>query len=132
MADPTDIRNAPGAEAAMHGFSTTTKSLQDFASEVQRMSKDSMNSTSEMMEKLRGAKTMEEVVTIQTSYMQQSFSHYADYTRRLSELMMTLPKEFAKQGQAAYKQGTDALNKATATATENAEKIGEQFNQHNG
>ena len=132
MADPTDFRNTPGAEAAMNGLSTATKSLQGFASEVQRMSKDSMNHTSAMMEKLRGAKTMEEVVAIQTAYMQQSFSNYADYTRRLSELMMTLPMEFAKQGQTAYKQGADAVNKATETAKEHAETIGEQFNQHNG
>ena len=122
MADTMDPRKMPGADAAMNSMSTAAKSLQSFASEVQRMSKDSMTQTSEMMEKLRGAKSMEDLVGIQTNYMQQSFSQYADYTRRLSELMMAVPMEFAKQGRGAFQQGADAMTKA-------GDKIGEQMHK---
>ena len=129
MADTNDFKSVPGADAAANTMSTASKSLQSFASELQRMSKDTMNQTSEMMEKLRGAKTMEDLIAIQTSYVQQSFTHYADYTKRLSELMLTMPMEFAKQGRSAFQQGTSAMTKATEQAGEQLQKAGEQFNQ---
>ena len=96
MADPSDIKNTPGYDSAVNSYSTVTKTMQTFASEMQRMSKETVDSTSHLMEKLRGAKTMEEVVAIQTSFMQQSFSNYADFTRRFSEMMMSVPMELAK------------------------------------
>ena len=129
MADSSDFKSVPGADAAMNTMSLASKSLQSFASELQRMSKDTMNQTSEMMEKLRGAKTMEDLVAIQTSYVQQSFSQYADYTKRLSELMMTMPMEIAKQGRSAFQQGASAMTKATEQAGEQMQRTGEQFTQ---
>ena len=127
MAD--DFKSIPGADAATNTMSMASKSLQSFASELQRMSKDTMSQTSEMMEKLRGAKTMEDLIAIQTSYVQQSFTHYADYSKRLSELMLTMPMEFAKQGRNAIQQGTSAMTKATEQAGDQVQKAGEQFNQ---
>ncbi len=112
MSDPSDIRNAPGFDSAANSYSTVTKSMQTFASEMQRMSKDTMDHTTQMMDKLRGAKSMEDVVAIQTSFMQQSFSNYADFTRRFSELMMSVPMELAKNSRGAFQQGSDALTKA--------------------
>ncbi len=127
MADTMDPKNIPGSEAAMNSMSTTARSLQSFASEVQRMSKDSMTQTTEMMEKLRGAKSMEDLVSIQTNYMQQSFSHYADYTRRLSEMMMAMPMEFAKQGRGAFQQGADAMTRTGERVGEQMQKAGDKL-----
>lgn len=132
MADPTDQRSPSGVDAAMSGYASASKSLQSFASEIQRLSKDALDNTSQLMEKLRNAKTLEETVSIQTSFMQQSLASYADYTRRFSELMMTMPMELAKQGQSAFQQGTDTMTKATAQAGEQIQKAGEAFNQHHG
>ena len=127
MADPSDIRNAPGFDSAVSSYSTVTKSMQTFASEMQRMSKDTMDSTSSMMEKLRGAKTMEDVVAIQTGFMQQSFSNYADFTRRFSELMMSVPMELAKNSKSAFQQGTDAMQKAGEQMGDQFQRAGDQF-----
>ena len=132
MADTPDFKSVPGADAAMNNMATASKSLQSFASELQRMSKDTMNQTAEMMEKLRGAKTMEDLVAIQTSYVQQSFSQYADYTKRLSELMMSVPMELAKQGRSAFQQGAGAMTRATEQAGDQMQKAGEQFTQNHG
>ena len=126
MADPSDIRNAPGYDSAVNSYSTVTKSMQSFASEMQRMSKETMDSTSQLMEKLRGAKTMEDVVAIQTSFMQQSFSNYADFTRRFSEMMMSVPMELAKNSRTAFQQGTDAMQKAGEQMGEQIQRAGEQ------
>lgn len=121
--------NIPGADAAMGGYATGTKTLQTFASEVQRMSKESMEQTTALMEQLRSAKSMEEVVSIQTTFLQKSFSNYAENTRRFSELMMTLPMELARQGQAAFQQNTERMTQAAQRFGDEAQKAGETFKQ---
>ena len=50
MSDPTDVKSMPGYDSAASNYSTATKTMQDFASEMQRMSKDTMDQTSQMME----------------------------------------------------------------------------------
>lgn len=127
-----ELSKGPGFDSAMTGYSAATKSMQDFASEFQRMSKESIESTSQLMEKLRGAKTMEEMMSIQTSFMQHSFSSYANYTRRLSEMMMAMTMDFAKQSRSAVQQGTDAFSKATEQAGHQAQQVGEEINKHHG
>ena len=127
MADQSDIRNAPGYDSAVNSYSAVTKSMQTFASEMQRMSKETMDSTSGLMEKLRGAKTMEDIVAIQTNFMQQSFSSYADFSRRFGELMMSVPMELAKNSKSALQQGTDAMQRAGEQMGDQMQKAGEQF-----
>lgn len=132
MNDPTDFRNAPGMDAAANGLAAASKSFRGFAEEVQRMSKDTLDTTAATMEKLRGAKSIEDVVSIQTGYLQHSFANYAEYTRRFSELMMSLPMEFARQGQAAFHQGAEAVSNATRQAGQQVKDAGDHFSQHQG
>ena len=127
MSDPSDIRNTPGFDSAANSYATMTKSMQTFASEMQRMSKDTMDATSQLMEKMRGAKSMEDVVSIQTSFMQQSFANYADFTRRFSEMMMSVPMELARNGRTAFQQGSDAMTRAGEQATDQMQRAGDQF-----
>ena len=132
MTDPTDIRGMPGYDNAMNGFGAASKSLQEFTSDMQRMGKDSFDKTSQMMDKLRGAKTMEDVLSIQSSFMQQSFAVSAEYTRRFGELMMSLPMEMARNSREAFQKGSDAMQKAGEQVGSEMQKAGEQFNQHHG
>lgn len=124
--------NIPGTDAAKNSFSAASQSFQGFATEVQRMSKEAIEQTTHTLEKLRGAKSMEEVVSIQTAFLQQSFSSYADYTRRFSELMMSMPMEFARQGRSAFQQGADAASKATEQAGQQIREASEKIDQHHG
>lgn len=122
-----DPRTLPGADAAANSFSTASKSMQEFTAEMQRMTTESIEHTTHLMDKIRGAKTMEDVVQIQTQYMQKSFAAYADYTRKFSEMMMGVPMEMAKQGRAAMQQGTEAMTKATEQATDTMQRAGQSF-----
>ena len=117
----------PGLESAMGGFSAASKSMQTFTQEVARMSKESVEHTTQLVEKLRGAKTLEDVVSIQTSFMQQSFTNYADYTRRFGELLTMLPMEMAKHGRAAMQQGTESVARNAEQAGQQVQHAGEQF-----
>ena len=132
MTDPTDMRGTPGYDNAMNSFGAASKSLQDFTSEVQRMGKESLEKTTQLMEKMRSAKTMEDVISVQTSFMQQSFAMSADYTRRFGELMMTLPMEMARNSRDAMQKGTDAMQKAGEKVGSEMQKAGEQFTQQHG
>ena len=121
--------NIPGADALAGGYATGTKTLQSFASEVQRMSKDTMEQTTALMEQLRNAKSMEEVISIQTTFLKRSFSTYAENTRRFSELMMTLPMELARQGQAAFQQNSERMTQAAQRFGDEAQKAGDTMKQ---
>lgn len=132
MTDPTDLRGMPGYDNAMNSFGTASKSLQSFASEMQRMGKESLDKTTEMMEKLRSAKTMEDVVSVQTNFLQQSFTMSAEYTRRFSELMLAMPMEMARNSRDAMQKGTEAMQRAGEQAGHEMQKAGEQFGHHNG
>ncbi len=115
----TDHNASQGVETAMGGLNAASKSMQTFATEITRMSKESIEHTTQLVEKLRGAKTMEDVVSIQSNFMQQSFTNYANYTKRFGELVTMLPLEMAKQGRTA-------MQKATDTVTKTAEQAGQQ------
>ena len=132
MTDPTDMRGAPGYDNAMNSFSAASKSLQTFANEVQRMGKESVDKTTQLMDKMRAAKTMEDVLSVQTNFMQHSFAMSAEYTRRFSELMMTLPMEMARNTRDAFQKGTDAMQKTGEQVGSETQKAGDEFNQHHG
>ena len=121
--------NTPGVDTMMGGYATGTKTLQTFASEMQRMSKESMEQTTGLMEQLRGAKSMEDVISIQTTFLQRSFSNYAEYTRRFSELMMTLPMEMARHGQSVFQQNTERMTQAAQRFGDEAQKAGDTMKQ---
>ncbi|MDR3463593.1 MAG: phasin family protein [Beijerinckiaceae bacterium] len=111
------------------GFGFATKSIQTFASEVARLSKETVDETTLLVEKLRGAKTLEDVVALQTSFVQQSFAKYADYTRRFGELFAAVPLELAKQSHAALQKTSEAVTKATEHASQQLQKGAEQASQ---
>ena len=126
----SDQGNAPGFEPALGGLSAASKSMQTFTSEIARMSKESVEHTTQLVEKLRGAKTIEDIVSIQTNFMQQSFSNYADYTRRFGELLTMLPLELAKHGRAAVQQGTEAVARNVEQTGQQVQHAGDQFQQN--
>ena len=128
----SDMSNVPGADAAAASLSTVTKSIQTMTEEIQKLSKDSMEQTSQLMEKLRGAKSMEEIVSIQTSFVQHSFTTYVDYTKRMGEMMMSVPLELAKQGQSAFQQGKQTMTDAAERTGEQMKNAAEQMGHHHG
>ena len=123
--------SSPGLNSAMGGFSTASKSMQTFTSEITKMSKESMEQTTQYVEKLRSAKTIEDVVAVQTSFMQQAFSSYADNTRRFGELLTMLPLEMAKQGRAAMQQGTETMARGAEQVGQQVHQASDQFQQNN-
>lgn len=74
-------------QAGSDAMGSAGKSLQAFAEETQRVAKQSLDEATAVMDKLRGAKTIQEVVALQTAFLQQSMTRYTEYTRKVTELM---------------------------------------------
>ena len=127
MTDAADPRSTPEYASTANSISAATKTLQTFADEVQRMGKETYDKNISMVEKLRSARTMEDVFSIQSNFMQQSFTMSSEYTRRFGELMMKLPMEMASNAREAMQQGTEAMRKAGEQAGRDMHKAGEQF-----
>ncbi|MGD0633742.1 MAG: phasin family protein [Beijerinckiaceae bacterium] len=125
----TDNNSVNDAGEALGGFGFASKSIQTFASEVARLSKETVDETTLLVEKLRSAKTLDEVVSLQTSFVQQSFSKYADYTRRFGELFAAVPLEIAKQSHAALQKTSEAVTKATEQVSQHLQHGAEQASQ---
>jgi hypothetical protein len=125
MSDFKPMAGVPGLDAVSQSVAVATRSFQAFAGEMQRMSSDAVEQTTLTMEKLRGAKTVEEVVAIQTAHLRNFFSSYVDHARRFNELVMAVPAEFAKETRGAVQQGLDA-------GADAAHQTADRFGQHQG
>lgn len=125
-----DQRISPGKtgmEEAVSGIAATTRNLQAFAGEIAQMSKESFEHASQALEKLRDAHGVEEIVTIQTNFVREAFEHAGQYTRRLSELMSTLPMEISKSYQDAWLKSVNAAVRSAEEAGQSAASNVERF-----
>jgi hypothetical protein len=128
--DPKDkIEKAAkgGVDTAMAGFTTATKNMQVIAGEIAKMSMDSYENSAQLIEKLRGAKSWEDIVAIQSGYMKTAYENFSSRTQKLAEIMGTMPHEMARSYQQLFNQGKQS---AEAAGDEDAIKAGEQAADH--
>jgi hypothetical protein len=124
--DPKDkIEKATrgGVDTAMAGFTTATKNMQVIAGEIAKMSMDSYENSAQLIEKLRSAKSWEDIVAIQTGYMKTAYENFSSRTQKLGEIMGTMPQEMARTYQQLFdqgRQGAQAAGEATKQAGEQA------------
>lgn len=123
--DPQAPPAATGIDAAVDGVTATSKKLQAFAGEIAQMSKESFDHATATVEKLRNAHGLEEILTIQSSFMKEAFEHAAQHTRKFSELVAAFPIDLTKTYQDAWTksvnvamQTTEAARKAVAANVE--------------
>jgi hypothetical protein len=118
-----------GVDTAMAGFTTATKNMQVIAGEIAKMSMESYENSAQLIEKLRGAKSWEDIVAIQSGYMKTAYENFSSRTQKLAEIMGTMPHEMARTYQQLFTQGvqgTQAAGEAAKQAGESAVKAGEQ------
>jgi hypothetical protein len=134
--DPKDkMRDAAkgGVDTAMAGFTTATKNMQVIAGEIAKMSMDSYENSAQLIEKLRGAKSWEDIVAIQSGYMKTAYENFSSRTQKLAEIMGTMPHEMARTYTQLFnqgKQGAEATGEAAKQAGEDAIKAGQQAADH--
>ncbi len=92
-------------DTAMAGFTTATKNMQVIAGEIAKMSMDSYENSAQLIEKLRAAKSWDDIVAIQTGYMKTAYENFSSRTQKLAEIMGTMPQEMARTYQQLFTQG---------------------------
>ena len=108
-------------DTAMAGFTTATKNMQVIAGEIAKMSMDSYENSAQLIEKLRAAKSWDDIVAIQTGYMKTAYENFSSRTQKLAEIMGTMPHEMARSYQQLFdqgKQGAESGGDAAGTAGE--------------
>jgi hypothetical protein len=118
-----------GIDTAVAGFTTATKNMQVIAGEIAKMSMESYENSAQLIEKLRGAKSWEDIVAIQTGYMKTAYENFSSRTQKLGEIMGTMPQEMARSYQQLFDQGrkgAEAAGEVAKSAGEGAMKAGEQ------
>jgi hypothetical protein len=129
--EPKDKMREAGkgsVDTAMAGFTTATKNMQVIAGEIAKMSMDSYENSAQLIEKLRSAKSWEDIVAIQTGYMKTAYENFSSRTQKLGEIMGTMPQEMARTYQQLFdqgRQGAQAAGEVAKQANKGATQAGE-------
>ena len=83
-------------EAATSSSSSFAKSLQTIAAETTEYSKKAFEDGAAFLEKLRGAKSFESAIQIQSEYAKASSAAFIAQTKKIGELYSNLFKEAFK------------------------------------
>ena len=107
-------------EGAMNAIDATSKHFQAVANEMFEMSKQSMDQATQALDKLRSTRVLDEVMSIQSDYVKQTFAYFTQHSRRFGELFMGYPDEITKSYQDAWLQAVNAAVQATQVASQTA------------
>lgn len=91
-----------GIENAMKSFGTFSKNAQAIAVEVADYTKTSFEQGTAALEKLLGAKTLEQAVEIQQTYMKSAYEGAVAQATKLGELYTEMAKETYKPFESAF------------------------------
>jgi len=100
----------PGFGSA--GVSAASKTLQVFIEELSQLTQKNLEQTTKVMEDLRGARNMGDLLSIQSKFVQQTFDAFNERLRRMSVLMAELPAEFAQVQKNMAEAGNEAAQNA--------------------
>jgi hypothetical protein len=125
-----ETRSAAGAfDTAANAVNAMSKNIQAIAGEIFEISKQSFEHTTEVMEKLRNARGVDEVLTIQTNFVKEACEHAAQHAQKFSELMAALPAEMTKSCQDAWLRSLNSAMKVSETASQTASENIERFSE---
>jgi hypothetical protein len=83
-------------DVAINGITPATKTIQAFALTITQMSRQSLERTTQHIERLRKVHSPEEVASIQLEFVRESLEFAAQHTRKVGEMLGGPP---ARDGQ---------------------------------
>lgn len=103
--------------ASMNNFASVTQKWQALTQEIVSASMDSMKQTTQAFEKMRSARSWEDVTKIQAEFMRESFEQFTKRSQKVAELATSLPREIASRTmQQASRAGEQAQGVAKSAA----------------
>ncbi|MGH6852344.1 MAG: phasin family protein, partial [Methylocella sp.] len=105
--------NGAAKDGALNGIAPAIKTIQAFAREISHMSGQALDDSTQHIEKLRKAHSMEEAAAIQADFLKESMEHAVQHTRKYILMLATFPHELIQPVNVAVKTA-EAARHATA------------------
>ena len=86
-----------GFDAAVHSYGEWNKALQTLAARITENSKKAFEDTTRTWEQLVGAKSIEQVIEIQSQYAKRSYDNFVAEASRLGEWYVSFVQNAARQ-----------------------------------
>jgi phasin family protein len=113
----TGQSSASGFAAVLDGVTNFNRKAQEVAEELANISKKNIGAGVNAAERLLGAKTFQEVTTIQMELMKEAYETMTTHSRKIIEITAStredLAKSYGKVFSALSKSGNELANKAT-------------------
>jgi hypothetical protein len=120
---------ASAMECAVSAINAASKNLQAVAGECFEMSKQSFEHASQTWEKLRSAKGMDDVVTIQRNFVNEAIENASEHARKFGELWAAFPTEITRTYQDAWLKSVNAAIQAMQSASKTAPGTGTSYSE---
>jgi hypothetical protein len=115
-------------------FADIGRTAQAIAGEIARLSEDNIEITARTAEKMRAAKSLQDLTSIQTDMIKESFEKTQTHVRKIAEIAVAAPahvvdhyREFVSTlsdaGREAARQTADLTKQAGEAAAKGAEKF---------
>jgi hypothetical protein len=112
-AEPADGRID---DIAINGITPATKTIHALALMITQISRQSLERTTQHIEKLRKVHSPEEVTSIQLDFVKESLEFATEHTKKVGEMLTALPLEMAKSYQNDWLQLVIAAVRTTEAA----------------
>jgi len=118
------------------GVTSVGRKAQEIAGEFAKMSEENIGAGTKAAERLRNAQSLQEVTTIQSELLKESYETTTNHYRKIAELAISTPQElaqsarefastFAQASQEGAQQASDLTRKMGGHAADIVEKAGE-------
>jgi len=102
------IFSKESVETAMKSFDAYAKNVQSIAQELADYSKKSVDEGAKTMEKLFGAKSVDNAIEIQNAYLKSTYEGFVSQATKLSSLYVDMARETYKPFETAIAKATGA------------------------
>ena len=139
----TGQTGVPGFSALLGQVANMGRTAQAIVGEMARLSEDNIEITAKTAEKLRTAKSLQDVTSIQTDMIKESFEKTQGHVRKIAEIAATTPasvvdnyREFVSTisdaGQETARRAADMTQQAGENAARGAEKMADATRRGGG
>ncbi len=111
--DPKAAPTVAGLDWASGGYQTAAKSLQVLAEEIANISSATFERNTKLVDDLRGARSIEDILSIQTKFMAGMFETFNEHVQLMGKRMADLRNGMSETGGEVVKAGVDHAHSAS-------------------
>lgn len=115
-----------GLASLLGGVSTFGRKAQAIAGEFAKLSEENLGAGTKAAEKLRDARSLQDVTAIQSDLLKESFETTNNHYRKIAEIAVSTPQEVAKSYHEFLSAMTDMGTQAAQKAGDMTRQMGEQ------